>query len=181
LSIFSDISRILPRSIAAVEIPRVETERLLLREWRADDLGAYAGMYADPEVTRFLGGPVDRAEAWRRMAAMAGHWLLNGYGNWVLERREDGRMIGRAGLWQPEGWPGLEVGWLLARDAWGRGYATEAGRASREWARSALGAGELISIIAVDNAASRRVAERLGMAVREERSFRGQPVAIYAG
>jgi RimJ/RimL family protein N-acetyltransferase len=162
-------------------IPRVETERLLLREWRGEDLDAYAAMYADPEVTRFLGGPADREDAWRRMAMMAGHWVVRGYGNWVLERREDGRMIGRAGLWRPEGWPGLEVGWLLARDAWGHGYATEAGRAACQWARRELGADELISIIAVGNAASRRVAERLGMAVREERDFRGERVVIYAG
>ena len=167
--------------MAAVDIPRVETRRLLLREWRADDLDPYAAICADPEVTRFLGGPVSRADAWRDMAMGVGHWLLNGYGQWVLERREDNRKIGRAGLWQPEGWPGLEVGWVLARDAWGSGYATEAGRASREWARDELGTGELISIIAVENAASRRVAERLGMAVGEEREFRGQRVAIYAG
>jgi RimJ/RimL family protein N-acetyltransferase len=162
-------------------IPRVETERLLLREWRGEDLDAYAEMYADPDVTRFLGGPADRVDAWRRMTLMAGHWIVRGYGNWVLERREDGRMIGRAGLWQPEGWPGLEVGWLLARDAWGHGYATEAGRASRDWGRRELGASEFISIIDPGNGASRRVAERLGMAVREERELNGKPVVIYAG
>ena len=162
-------------------IPRVETERLLMREWRGEDLDAYAAIYADPEVTRFLGGPVDRTDAWRRMALMAGHWVVRGYGNWVLERREDGRMIGRAGLWQPEGWPGLEVGWLLARDAWGHGYATEAGAASCDWARRELGAPEIISIIALANTASRRVAERLGMTVREERVLNAQHVAIYAG
>jgi RimJ/RimL family protein N-acetyltransferase len=159
----------------------VETERLLLREWRDCDIDAYAAMYADPEVTRFLGGPVDRAAAWRHMAVMAGHWLLRGYGNWVLERRFDGRMLGRAGLWQPEGWPGLEVGWTLARAAWGSGYATEAALAAREWARRELGAEDLISLIAVENVASRRVAERLGMSVREERDFHAQRVAIYAG
>jgi RimJ/RimL family protein N-acetyltransferase len=162
-------------------IPRVETERLLLRELRGSDIDVYAAMYADPEVTRFLGGPVDRPEAWRRMAVMAGHWLLRGYGNWALERRSDGRMVGRAGLWQPEGWPGLEIGWTLAREAWGHGYATEAAHAARDWARVELGARELISIIATENAASRRVAERLGMTVREEGPFRGERVAIYAG
>jgi len=165
----------------ALVIPRVTTDRLLLREWRGSDIDAYADMYADPEVTRFLGGPVDRQDAWSKMARMAGHWILRGYGNWVLERRADGRMIGRAGLWQPEGWPGLEVGWLLAREAWGSGYATEAGRASCQWAREELGAGELISIIDTRNAASRRVAERLGMDVRELQGGQGQSFAIYAG
>lgn len=161
--------------------PRLETDRLLLREWHDEDLDAYAAMYADPEVTRFLGGPIGREDAWRRVAMLAGHWVLRGYGLWALERREDGRLVGGAGLWRPEGWPGLELGWTLARDAWGHGYATEAARAAREWARVELGARELISIIAVGNAASRRVAERLGMAVREEREFRGIDVVIYAG
>ena len=62
------------------------------------------------------------------MALFIGHWALRGYGIWVVER--EGALIGRIGLWQPEGWPGLEVGWLLGRDAWGHGYATEAARAS---------------------------------------------------
>jgi RimJ/RimL family protein N-acetyltransferase len=90
-------------------------------------------------------------------------------------------MIGRAGLWQPDGWPGLELAWALAPEAWGSGYATEAARAARDWAREELGVEELISIIAVDNVASRRVAERLGMAAREQRDFHGARVAIYAG
>ncbi len=117
-----------------MEVPRLETERLLLREWRDGDLDVYAELCADPEVMRFLGGPVERAQAWRTMALMAGHWSLRGYGNWVLERRADARLIGRAGLWAPDGWPGTEVGWTLARDAWGAGYATEAGRAAMAWA-----------------------------------------------
>jgi RimJ/RimL family protein N-acetyltransferase len=167
-------------TVARVGIPRLKTERLLLREWRGDDLDAYAAMSADPEVMRFLGGPVERPQAWRGMALMAGHWQLLGYGLWALERRADGRFLGRAGLWQPDGWPGLEVGWALARDAWGAGYATEAARAAMSWARETLGAGELISLIAPANAASRRVAERLGMTPRERSRLRGEPVVIYA-
>lgn len=161
--------------------PRLRTERLLLREWRDADLVPYAAMYADPDVMRHLGGPVDREQAWRNMALMAGHWTLRGYGNWVLERRADGRFLGRAGLWRPEGWPGLELGWALARDAWGAGYATEAARASAAWAARTLGARELIALIAPGNAASLRVAERLGMAAREQRELRGTPVLVYAG
>jgi Acetyltransferase (GNAT) domain len=72
-------------------------------------------------VQRFLGGPVDRARSWRSLAAHIGHWQLRGYGNWALERRGDGRTIGRAGLWNPEGWFGVEVGWRLDRDAWAGG------------------------------------------------------------
>jgi RimJ/RimL family protein N-acetyltransferase len=164
-----------------VEVPRLQTERLLLREWREDDLDAYAAMYADPEVTRFLGGPLTREQAWRQIALHIGHWQLRGYGQWVLERREDGRFIGRAGLWRPEGWPGLEVGWTLRRDAWGAGYATEAARAAMRWARETLGAGALISLIAPANEASAHVARRLGMTPGAPRDLLGEPVVVWRG
>jgi RimJ/RimL family protein N-acetyltransferase len=111
------------------------------------------------------------------MAVHAGHWVLRGYGNWILEA--DGRMVGRTGLWRPVGWPGLEVGWTLAREAWGRGYATEAGRAAMEWAWSELRLPGLISVIRPENARSIRVAERLGFAPGREDTVLGVRVVIY--
>jgi RimJ/RimL family protein N-acetyltransferase len=150
-------------------VPRVETERLLLREWSPSDLDAFSAMSADPEVMRYLGAVHDRAGSWRRMALHAGHWALRGYGNWVVERKADGVLIGRVGLWNPEGWPGLEVGWTLARHAWGQGYATEAASATMEWAWTVLDAPRLISVIHPENLASARVAERVGLRrLREE-------------
>jgi RimJ/RimL family protein N-acetyltransferase len=124
-----------------------------------------------------MGGPLDRADAWRQMAVFAGHWALRGYGLWVVER--EGELIGRIGLLRPEGWPGLEVGWLLGRAAWGQGYATEAARASVEYAWRELGAQELISLIAPDNTPSQRVAQRLGMRPDEDYDLRGTPVVIH--
>jgi RimJ/RimL family protein N-acetyltransferase len=159
-------------------VPTLTTDRLTLRGWRDDDLDAYAAITADPEVMRFMGGPLDRADTWRQMAFIAGHWALRGYGLWVVER--DGELIGRIGLLNPEGWPGLEVGWLLSRGAWGHGYATEAARAAMEHAWRELGAQELISLIAPDNTASRRVAQRLGMRATRDYDLRGQPVVIHA-
>jgi RimJ/RimL family protein N-acetyltransferase len=157
--------------------PTLTTDRLTLRGWREDDLAPYAEMTSDPEVMRFMGGTLDRADTWRQMAVFAGHWELRGYGLWVVER--DGVMLGRVGLLRPEGWPGLEVGWLLARDAWGHGYATEAARASVRYARQELGAGELISLIAPDNVPSQRVAERLGMRPTDDYDLRGMHVVIH--
>lgn len=161
--------------------PTLETSRLLLRGWQGRDLEAHAEMSADPEVMRYIGDgqALDRGQSWREIAMHIGHWVLRGYGQWALERKEDGASIGRAGLWNPPGWPGLEVGWKLAREAWGHGYATEAGQAAIEWTWRTLDAAELISVIQPDNAASIRVAERLGMRRLREDTVKGQPVAIF--
>jgi RimJ/RimL family protein N-acetyltransferase len=149
-----------------VIVPELRTERLLMRGWGDSDLDAWAAIAADPEVMRWVGSPkgMDREEAWRHLAYLAGHWVLRGFGLWAVEERETGQLVGRVGLLYPEGWPGLEVGWLVTRSRWGRGYAAEAARASMDWARAELGADHLISLIADENERSARVAEKLGMA-----------------
>lgn len=161
-------------------IPVVETERLVMRGWTQGDFDAYAASNADAEVQRFLGGPQDREQSWRSLAAHIGHWRLRGYGQWALERRDDGRVIGRAGLWNPEGWFGVEVGWKLDRDAWGNGYATEAAAASLEWAWRNLDVDRVLSVIAPENEASLRVARRLGMGKLRDDVAHGLPVVIMA-
>lgn len=159
----------------------IETERLVLRMFRESDTDAYAEMVADPEVMRFLGGtPVSRPEAWRNMAMIAGHWHLRGYGMWAVEEKESGEMVGRVGCWYPEGWPGLEVGWTLLRRFWGRGYATEAARASINYAFTALDQTRVISLIDPENVNSIRVAERLGEKPAGEWQVHGTQVIIYA-
>ena len=163
-----------------VEIPVLETGRLVMREWRRSDFDAYAASNADAEVQRFLGGPQDREQSWRTLALQIGHWELRGYGQWALERREDGRMIGRAGLWNPEGWFGVEVGWKLDRDVWGNGYATEAAAASLAWAWRELDVDRVLSVIAPENDASLRVAARLGMRKLRDEAHSGRPVVIMA-
>lgn len=109
-----------------------------------------------------MGGPCSRADAWRKMAMYAGHWLLRGYGVWALEERATGRLAGQAGLWFPEGWPEPEIHWLLVADATGRGLATEAARRFRDHARDDLRWETVVSCIDPVNAVSVRVAERLG-------------------
>jgi RimJ/RimL family protein N-acetyltransferase len=150
-----------------VNVPELQTERLLMRGFREEDLDALAEISADSEVTRWVGDPdgLSREDTWRRMAYFVGHWELRGFGQWALFERDSGLMVGRAGLLRPEGWPGLEVGWLVARQHWGRGFAPEAGRAAIEWARDALGATHIISLIEPHNERSARVAEKLGMKV----------------
>lgn len=162
-----------------MEIPALETEHLLLRDWRDADLDAYAEICADREVTRYLSGPLDRGDAWRQMAQFSGHWDLRGFGTWAVEERATATMIGRIGLHQPEGWPGLEVGWALARGVWGRGYAAEGGAASLEYAWTVLGAERVISIIDPDNARSIAVAERIGETFERSYRLKTQPVSIY--
>jgi len=144
--------------------PGFRTPRLRLRALRLSDLDAYAAMCADEEVMRYIGagGPVARETAWRHLAMFLGTWALHGHGMWAVERRSDGRMIGRVGFIDPPDWPGCELGWLLARDAWGQGYAFEAASAARAFGRQQQGLGEIISLIRPDNAPSIRLAERLG-------------------
>jgi RimJ/RimL family protein N-acetyltransferase len=162
--------------------PVLETSRLILRGWQTKDLEPHAEMSADPEVMRFIGdgGVLDRGQSWREVALHIGHWALRGYGQWALEHKEDGVSLGRAGLWNPPGWPGLEVGWKLARDAWGQGYATEAGAAAIEWTWANLDAPRLISLIQPGNTRSVRVAERLGMRQVEPVTVQGQTATIFA-
>jgi RimJ/RimL family protein N-acetyltransferase len=143
-------------------IPELRTERLVMRGHRADDADAFAELSADDEVMRWVGGPMERGRAWRHMATLVGHWELRGYGRWALEVRETGELVGHAGLWCPEGWPGIEVGWTLARAHWGSGLATEAARASLEWGWRELGLDRVISLIDPGNLRSQAVARRIG-------------------
>jgi RimJ/RimL family protein N-acetyltransferase len=145
-----------------MEPPRLKTERLLLREFRAADLAPDLEQAQDPEVQRYLGGVRTPYDAFRTMATHAGHWMLRGFGQWAVERREDGRYVGRVGLWEPVGWPGPEIGWRLGRESWGHGYATEAAHAAIGWAWTALAMERLSSMIVPENTPSQRVAQRLG-------------------
>ncbi|HWA04067.1 MAG TPA: GNAT family N-acetyltransferase [Rhizomicrobium sp.] len=144
-------------------IPRLQTERLVLRAMTQEDFEPWAAFMADPDVARFLGGePMSRADAWRSIASALGHWHLRGYGVWAVERKSDGLFIGRVGLINPEGWPGLEVGWTLGKPYWGQGYATEAARAAIDYAFTTQPLSRVISCIDPGNAASQRVAARVG-------------------
>lgn len=158
----------------------LETERLVMRPFAESDLDAYAEMCADPEVMRFLGGKTwTRLEAWRHIATTLGHWQLRGYGPWAVETRDGGQLVGRVGLMYPEGWPGFEVGWTLARPAWGNGYATEAAARALDYAFHELDRDHVISLIHEDNRASLAVSKRLGQKFERTVELFGEDVGVY--
>jgi len=148
----------------SVVVPRLETPRLILRAFSPSDVVPYVRMMADAEVTRFLGDgrPLERWEAWRQLATFIGHWELRGFGLWAVEERATGRFIGRIGCFEPEGWPGFEIGYALAREAWGQGFAREGAGAALDFARRVLQRDTIMSLIRPANVASIAVAEHLG-------------------
>jgi RimJ/RimL family protein N-acetyltransferase len=141
--------------------PVLETARLRLRVPVKADFEGYAEMNSDEEAMRYIGGTLPRAAAWRKFLQMPGAWALQGFAMFTVETKE-GEWLGQLGPWQPEGWPGTEVGWAFRRAAWGRGYATEAAVAAIDWAFDALGWTDVIHSITPANRASIALAERLG-------------------
>ena len=164
-----------------MNIPIVKTKHLILRGFCEADLDTYAEMCADAEVMRYIGtGKVlSRAESWRSMAAIIGHWYLRGYGLWAVEEQQSGEMIGRIGCWQPEGWIGFEIGWTLRRTFWKCGFATEAAKAAMDFAFNQLQQSHVISLIRSDNIASRRLAEKLGEKLQGEIEISGSKAMVY--
>ena len=119
-------------------------------------------------------------ETWRAIAGWIGHWALRGYGQWAIEERPTGTLVGRAGIINPAEWPGPEVGYLLGKPWWGRGYATEAARAAMDWGFQEVAFEELISLIDPANTASIAVATRLGETLRDEIELWGLRLRRYA-
>jgi RimJ/RimL family protein N-acetyltransferase len=145
--------------------PTLETARLILRPLAPEDFEPWAAMAADPEVTRHLGGVQPRSVAWRGFMTMAGAWAMQGAANFSVIEKASGIWIGRLGPWQPDGWPGTEIGWTLARQAWGKGYATEGAAAAMDWVVDHLGWTEIVHCIEAENTASQAVARRLGSTI----------------
>jgi RimJ/RimL family protein N-acetyltransferase len=146
----------------SLESLQLETPRLLLRLPTLADLDPLAAMMADEESVRHLGGAVPRSVSWRALMMLIGAWHAHGFAMFSVIEKSTGRWVGRLGPWMPEGWPGTEVGWAIARDCWGRGYATEGAEAATAWAFDHLGWTNVIHSIAPDNVASQAVARKLG-------------------
>jgi RimJ/RimL family protein N-acetyltransferase len=143
------------------------TERLLLRRWKDSDLAPFAELNADPEVMQHIRDPISRAESDAFAARIEEHLETDGYGLWAVEVRETGTFVGFTGLalqtFEAPFNPSIEVGWRLAREAWGHGYATEAARSALEFAFEVLDLDEVVSITTTSNVRSQAVMRRLGM------------------
>ena len=164
--------------------PRIETERLVLRQFTPHDLDSLVAMWASPEVVRYIGGvPLTREDTWRRQLAACGQWMFNGFGYWIVEM--DGRIVGQAGLadFKREMEPGIEgepeLGYVFDASVHGQGVAYEACSAILAWADATLGAPSYPAIIDARNEPSIRLAEKLGFTKQADATYRGEPIALF--
>lgn len=167
------------------EAPRIETQRLVLRQWRRDDFASYYAIVSDPAVMRHFSGPtMSREDGWRRLAASVGSWPLLGFGGWAVTRRSDERLIGMVSLfnaWRdldPEFGEDPEMGWIFATEVHGQGMASEACRAALGWAEESLDPTPVWAIIAPSNEPSFGLAERLGFERVGETVYADEPTAV---
>ena len=166
-------------------IPILDTPRLTLRAHRRSDLDAVAAMWGDMEVARHISGkPSTREESWARLLRYGGLWNFLGYGYWAVEEKASGRFVGDVGLanFQREMEPPLgdlpEAGWVLSPSVHGKGYATEAVRAVLSWSDANLKT-QVVCILAPENPASIRVAEKSGFIKQGEGTYKTWPTLIY--
>lgn len=149
------------------DVPTIRTPRLRLRDWRDEDLAPFAAMNADPTVMEFFPRPLDRAESDAAVGRIREHFARHGFGLWAVEVPVAAEFIGFVGLSVPRFeahfTPCVEIGWRLAREHWGRGYANEAARAVLDFGFGEMGLDEVVSFTAAGNARSRAVMERIGM------------------
>lgn len=180
---------------SAPPVPALETARLTMRGHTIADFVECAAMWADPLVTQHIGGrPFSEEEVWARVLRYAGHWALLGFGYWVVRERASGRFVGEVGLADfrrdltPPPGDAPELGWALARWAHGRGFATEAVRAALAWADAwtdapsappALASGQTFCLIAPENAASARVAEKCGYRLATTATYQGRATPVF--
>jgi len=157
----------------------LETERLRFRHWREADVDPLYDFYRDPQSQAVYGSDFSRADIWRRVGLIIGHFQLRGFGLYALEDKASGELAGYAGLWFPDGWDDVEVGYGIAPQFRGRGFATEAARRARDHGFRDLKLSRLVSYINPVNANSIRVAEKLGAAADGEFIMHGLPHMIY--
>ena len=159
--------------------PELETERLRLRHWRESDVDPLHVFYRDPLSAEIYGSGIERSDVWRRMALAIGHWHLRGFGPWILEEKTSSRIAGQCGLWFPDGWGDVEVGYGIMPEFRGKGYASEAAARVRNYGYREKGIARLVSYIDPGNSASLRVAEKLGARLDGEFLLHGKAHQVY--
>jgi RimJ/RimL family protein N-acetyltransferase len=168
------------------EAPVLNTDRLILRPFRKEDLDAHAATLGDEEVMRHIGGkPVNREDSWRRLLSGVGMWSLVGMGPWAVELKSNCRMVGHCGFFQFNrdmeplilGEP--EMGWIFDRSVHGQGIAFEACEAALRWAEEAIGAPSYPAIIDLENTPSMKLAERLGFVREPDAVYRDAAIALF--
>ncbi len=164
----------------------IETERLILRRPRVEDIELVCALWADPIVTRHISGqPLARRQAWMNLLSMTGHWAFYGYGGWIVEERDGGEFIGQIGFQKfergidPSREDRPEAGWVLSPKAHGRGYATEAVRAIVDWADRNLAAASTVAIISDENGASIGVARKVGYREITRTRYLDSPITVF--
>ena len=166
-----------------VDGPLIETARLILRPWQSRDIAANTAMLSNSESARFItpDGKAITTEngGWRNAAIISGHWALHGFGMFAVEEKSSGRYVGRVGPWLPPQWPGFEVGWGIAQEGRGKGYAVEAARASIDWVFATFETDEILHCIDALNVPSQAVARRLGAVRDREDELFGKPAEIW--
>jgi len=167
-------------------VPEIVTGRLRLRGHRMEDFSASAAMWADPEVTRFMGGrPFSEQESWTRFLRYAGLWSMLKYGYWVVEEQATAAFVGEIGFADfkrniETSIRGIsELGCVLIPSVYGKGYALEATRAVLEWARTNLPSSTIVCLIPPENMASIRVAEKCGFSRYRETTYMNQSTIIF--
>jgi RimJ/RimL family protein N-acetyltransferase len=169
-----------------MSVPIIETERLKLRGHCLADFAASSAMWADPVVTRHIGGrPLSKEESWSRLLRYVGHWALLGFGSWVVEEKATGSFVGELGFadYKRDVEPSLkdtpEIGWIFAVQFHGKGYATEAVRAAVAWGDAHFGAAPTACIIDPENLASIRVAEKCAYRKSHPATYKGRPTLVF--
>ena len=174
-----------PESLTTT-VPILETSRLKLRAHCLADFPNCAKLWADPVVTQFITGkPLTEEESWARLLRYVGHWLLLGFGYWVVEEKATGNYLGEAGFaehqrdLQPsiKGIP--EIGWVFFPHAHGKGFASEAVRAALVWSDQQLPSTKTVCIINTSNLPSLRVAEKCGYRELQRTTYYGRPIIIF--
>lgn len=145
-----------------LDIPRIETDRLILRGFQERDFDFIAQIYGDEDTARFIGGQMPPYQAWRTLAVVIGHWVLRGFGLFCVEEKTTGDVVGFCGPWRPMGFPDNEIGYGFLKTAQGKGYAVEAAIAALKFSYNTLGWKTAISQINPLNEPSQKVARKLG-------------------